>query len=260
MIGFAISAYPVAMKSTPLRWLMIGLLLTPCTHPFAQEMMPRAAIVAYEQHVARKACVPDEGIDLDLPLSAETMIDYDTAAGRLRIFYPMQFNDLTEGWNWHPEEVAAGRDYYTYKYLPLGSTHESRGSYRTTDPENRTLEYPIRWRWDYFYAFDNPYDFYPRDAGDDAGFVAELSVAAADAERLRKGDLRMSLRGRLLANCLSESTTFWKATVSAPVDFTLKKRYLVGQLDEIRFIDARTDRVLARHTAKRAISPASAAR
>lgn len=247
------------MKSFPLRWLMTGLLLAPCSHLSAQETIPRAAIVAYEQHVAQKPCMQGEAIDLDLPL-ADTMIGYDTATGRLRIFYPMQFNDLTEGWNWHPEEVSAGRDYYTYKYLPLGSTHESRGNYQTTDPEGRMLEYPIRWRWDYFYAFDNPYDFYPRDAGDDAGFVAEFPVSAADAERLRKSDLRLSLRGRLLANCLAESTTFWKATVSAPVDFTLKKRYLVGQLDEIRFIDARTDRVLARHTAERAISPASAAR
>lgn len=234
------------MKSFPLRWLMTGLLLAPCSHLSAQETMPRVAIAAYEQHATQKACAPGEAIDLDLPLSADTMIDYAAATGRLRVFYTMQFNDLTEGWNWHPEEVSAGRDYYTYKYLPLGSTHESRGSYRTTDPEGRALEYPIRWRWDYFFAFDNPYDFYPRDAGDAAGFVAEFSVSATDAERLRKSDLRMSLRGSLLANCLSESTTFWKATVSAPVDFTLKKRYLIGRLEEIRFHDAASGQLLAR--------------
>lgn len=248
------------MRHTQFSWIPIGLLLVSLTSFAEEQVAPPSAVKEYLLHAVQQHCAAGEAIDLDVPLSAETEIAFDATSGRLRIFYPMQFNDLTEGWNWHPEEVAAGRDYYTYKYLPLGSTHESRGSYQTTDPEGRTLEYPIRWRWDYFYAFDNPYDFYPRDAGDDAGFVAEFSVAAADAERLRKGDLRISLHGRLLANCLSESTTFWKATVSAPVDFTLKKRYLVGQIEEIRFIDAGTGRVLARHAGKPATSTPRAAR
>lgn len=56
----------------------------------------------------------------------------------------------------------------------------------------------------------------------------------------------MSLHGRLRADCLSESTTFWKAVPSAPVDFTLKKRYLIGQLEEVRFYDATSGKVLAR--------------
>jgi len=215
----------------------------------AQETTPHGTIAAYERHAAQKSCTAGETIVLDVPLSAETEIAYDATSGRMHIFYPMQFNDLTEGWNWHPEEVAAGRDYYTYKYLPLGSTHEARGSYRTTDPAGRTVEYPIRWRWDYFFAFDNPYDFYPRDAGATAGFAAEFSVAAVDAERLRKSDLRMRLQGRLRNDCLSESTTFWKATVSAPVDFTLKKRYLIGQLQEVRFYDAAAGRELRLLTA-----------
>jgi hypothetical protein len=211
--------------------------------------MPRVAIAAYEQHAAQKSCVPGEVITLDVPLSAETEITYDAAANRLRLFYPMQFNDLTEGWNWHPEEVAVGRDYYTYKYVPLGSTHESHGSYRNIDPAGEAQEYPIRWRWDYFFAFDNPYGFYPREAGDAAGFAAEFPVTAADVERLKSGGLRMSLRGRLRADCLSESTTFWKAVPSAPVDFTLKKRYLIGQLEEVLFYDAVSGKVLARLSA-----------
>ena len=238
------------MKSTPLRWLMTGLLLAPCSLPFAQEAPPRAAMAAYEHHAALKACTADETIDLDVPLGSEAGIHYDAATGRLRVFYPMQFNDLTEGWNWHPEEVAAGRDYYTYKYLPLGSAHEARGSYRNIDPAGNTVEYPIRWRWDFFFAFDNPYDFYPHDAGDAAGYAATFAVTATDANRLRQGDLRMSLRGRLRSNCLSESTTFWKATASAPVDFTLKKRYLIGRLDEIRFSDAASGQLLARVPAR----------
>jgi hypothetical protein len=114
----------------------------------------------------------------------------------------------------------------------------------------RSLEYPIRWRWDYFFAFDNPYDFYPRDAGEATGYAVEINHPAASAKRLAEGDLRMSLRGRLRTNCLSESTTFWKATVSAPVDFTLKKRYLIGRLEEIRFSDAASGQDIAKLAAR----------
>lgn len=248
------------MKSDTLRGLITGLFMASLTCSVTAQNAARDAVTEYLQHAARTSCAAGEAIDLVLPPNAATTIDYDTANGRLRVFYPMQFNDLTEGWNWHPEAVAAGRDYYTYKYLPLGSTHEARGSYLTTDPAGQPLEYPIRWRWDYFFAFDNPYDFYPRDAGAAAGFAAEFFVTVADAERLRRGDLRMSLSGRLHTDCHTESTTFWKATISAPVDFTLKKRYLVGQLEEIRFIDAHNGAVLAHHAASPAISPSSAAR
>jgi hypothetical protein len=236
------------MKYPYLHWLALGLLIS-SLNCLAADEVPRDAQSEYLQRAALTGtprCTEGEAILLDVPLSAETEISYEAAAGRLRVFYPMQFNDLTEGWNWHPEEVAAGRDYYTYKYLPLGSTHEARGSYRNTDPAGQTQEYPIQWRYDYFFGFDNPYAFYPRDAGDTAGFRAELAVPATNAKRLAGGDLRMSLRGRLHANCLSESTTFWKATASAPVDFTLKKRYLIGQLEEVRFYDAASGQVLAR--------------
>lgn len=71
-------------------------------------------------------------------------------------------------------------------------------------------------------------------------------VSAADAERLAGGDLRIALRGHMLADCQSDSTTFWKAVPSQPRDFTLKKRYLTGTLDEILFYDQASQRVLAR--------------
>jgi hypothetical protein len=237
-----------AMKSPSPRWLPISLLLF-SLNCLAADEVPRDAKSEYLQRAALTGtprCTEGEAIVLDVPLNAETEITYDASTGRLRVFYPMQFNDLTEGWNWHPEEVAAGRDYYTYKYLPLGSTHESRGSYRTTDLAGQPVEYPIRWRWDYFFAFDNPYAFYSRDAGETAGYAVEIALPIAEATRLTGGDLRMSLRGRLHANCLADSTTFWKATASAPVDFTLKKRYLIGQLEEVRFYDAASGQVLAR--------------
>jgi hypothetical protein len=50
----------------------------------------------------------------------------------------------------------------------------------------------------------------------------------------------------LAAPCISESTTFWKAIHARPVDFTLKKRYLLGHLEAVVFFDRRTRLVLGR--------------
>ncbi len=204
---------------------------------------------------ARRAAAPEplrcdssESLALPVALSPDARPEtrFDAATGRLHIFYDMQFNDLTEGWNWHPLAPAAGEDYYTYKYLLLGSTTEDRGSYPVDDIFGMYREFPVRWRYDYFFAFDNPYAFYPRGTDNASGFATMLEMPAEEATRLAGGDLRMALRGRLRADCLSESTTFWKATLSQPVDFTLKKRYLIGQLEEIIFYDQASGKVLAR--------------
>ena len=85
-----------------------------------------AAAVDAVAEYARRAALPanercaGNSIELPVTLSQEALVDtaYDTATGRLRILYRMQFNDLTEGWNWHPDIAAAGGDYYTFKYLP----------------------------------------------------------------------------------------------------------------------------------------------
>ena len=217
-----------------------------------------AAAVDAVAEYARRAALPanercaGNSIELPVTLSQEALVDtaYDTATGRLRILYRMQFNDLTEGWNWHPDIAAAGGDYYTFKYLPIASTTEDRGSYRAEDKIGAPQEFRIRWRYDYFFVFDNPYDFYARDAGDDAGFVVDVPATEVDARRLAGGDLRMGLRGRLAADCLSDSTTFWKSTFATPVDFTLKKRYLIGKLVEVFFLDAASGKLLARLPAR----------
>ncbi|MBK7813098.1 MAG: hypothetical protein IPJ52_01690 [Rhodocyclaceae bacterium] len=212
------------------------------------------AVAEYARRVALPAnerCAGDS-VELPVTMSQEALVDtaYDTATGRLRILYRMQFNDLTEGWNWHPDIAAAGGDYYTFKYLPIASTTEDRGSYRGEDKIGAPQEFRIRWRYDYFFVFDNPYDFYARDAGDDAGFVVDVPATEVDARRLAGGDLRMGLRGRLAADCLSDSTTFWKSTFATPVDFTLKKRYLIGKLVEVFFLDAASGKLLARLPAR----------
>jgi hypothetical protein len=53
-------------------------------------------------------------------------------------------------------------------------------------------------------------------------------------------------RAHLVEPVISESTTFWKAIHARPTDFTLKKRYLVGKLDEIDFVDTASGEVLCR--------------
>ncbi|MBU0751285.1 MAG: hypothetical protein KJ787_08845 [Gammaproteobacteria bacterium] len=236
------------------RALLVLLLGTaPLAGLAAGEALPPLQDVALEY--ARRAALPEaarcggaDAVALPVALSEGATLDasFDPAAGRLHVLYRMSFNQLTEGWNWHPQDAISGGDYYVFKYLPLGSVAEERGGYRAEDKIGTPQDFKVQWRTDYFFAFDNPYDFYPRAADDDAGFVADIDLPAAEAERLLRGDLRMALRGHLTANCLSDSTTFWKATSAKPVDFTLKKRYLVGVLDEVLFYDAATATVLAR--------------
>lgn len=199
------------------------------------------------------ACGPGDTVVLGVDASADAPLDvgYDAQVGRLRVRYRMAFNDVTEGWNWNPEIAAAGGDYYQFKFLPLGSVLEERGSYRGEDKIGAPQEFHVQWRYDYFFAFDNPYEFYARATDDDAGFAAEVAMSAEDAARLADGGLRMALRGRLDPNCLSSSTTFWKATAARPVDFTLKKRYLVGRITDIWFYDAGSGDIVARLGATR---------
>jgi hypothetical protein len=97
----------------------------------------------------------------------------------------------------------------------------------------------VSWRYDYFLAFDNLYDFYPRAVDDDAGFSADLPAGAA-------AHLGIRAQAHLIEPVISESTTFWKATYGKPTDFTLKKRYLMGALDGVDFIDTRDGQVLCR--------------
>ena len=101
----------------------------------------------------------------------------------------------------------------------------------------------VTWRYDYFLAFENLYDFYPRGTDDDAGFSASLPVSATGAG---EGRVRMLALASLVEPYVSESTTFWKATYGKPTDFTLKKRYLMGRLEAVWFVDAASGQLLAR--------------
>lgn len=173
----------------------------------------------------------------------------DPASGRLRILYRMNFNQVAEGWSWQPQADPAVADYYRFKFLPLGTRERQQGApYVQEDMPGRPREVKRLWQFDYFFAFDNPYDFFARPTiEDDAGFAAELTLDAARAAELAQpGRVGMLAWGRFTEPQRAESTTFWKATDGKPVDLTLKNRYLIGQLEEVWFVDTLAGDILAK--------------
>lgn len=181
---------------------------------------------------------PQDGIfalAVDLEGSAANLVrGYNKLERRLEIRYVMTGNQVTEGWNWDPTADPQTTDYYRYKYLPL-------------------KDYTVKkqaadvWKFEYMVTFPNLYDFYPRTVDDDAGFVAQVPIAQEDAIKLLASDsLRMLAVCRLAPPWHTQSSTFWKATDSAPYDFMLKKRYLYAELLEVWFYDYHSGRVLAK--------------
>ncbi|MCG2578387.1 hypothetical protein LZ012_15440 [Dechloromonas sp. XY25] len=175
-------------------------------------------------------------VDVDLPGSA---LDVAVSGDRARALYRMAFNQIAEGWSWQPLANPEIEDYYRFKFLPLQSVDVERGTYEFEDKIGTPQQMKVSWRYDYFLAFENLYDFYARAVDDDAGFSAELPAAAT-------GHVGLRAKATLIEPVISESTTFWKATYGRPTDFTLKKRYLVGHLDEVDFIDADSGKLLCR--------------
>jgi hypothetical protein len=214
----------------------------PC---LADPLPLQKATAVYARYAAD--CKTGDTVTLAVALDESTLdTEYDENSRRLRIRYSMGFNHVTEGWNWHPEAAQQGNDYYRFKYLPLGSQVDEKDHTTRQDADGVQREYVNRWQYDYFFTFDNPDDFYPHDSAEIAGFVAELELPAAEVQRLVSGDLRMAMRGRLVQNCVTDSTTFWSGLPAKPVDFTLKKRYLIGKLSEVFFYDVLNGNIIAR--------------
>lgn len=179
--------------------------------------------------------------NVDLTPDASPGYSVDTVAGQRVARYRMAFNNVAEGWSWQPEVAVAGGDYYRYKFLPLGTAVEERGERTGWGPLDGEFKAPVRWRHDYFAAFENGDDFYPRGDDADTGFSLALPADAALP-------LRMEIRLRLAKPATSESTTYWRAIPGRPVELTLKNHYFLGRLDAVSFFDA-TGRLLARHEA-----------
>ncbi|MFN4325587.1 MAG: hypothetical protein ACK4FP_06830 [Azonexus sp.] len=205
----------------------------------------RAADTA-ERQFARLAALPEESlqaragerVEVDVDLSGGGL-DAEVDGEQLRVLYRMAFNQLAEGWSWQPLADPVAEDYYRFKFLPLQSVTVEHGEYVHEDKIGTPQRMKVNWRYDYFLAFENLYDFYVRTPDDDAGFSASLPPGLA-------GHVGMRAIARLVEPLIRESTTFWKATHGRPIDFTLKKRYLVGHLDEIDFVDTTSGAVLCR--------------
>lgn len=178
-------------------------------------------------------------IEVEIDLSNSPGFSLEVNGKQAEARYRMGFNQLTEGWSWRPLANPDVEDYYQFKFLPLQSVAVERAGYEHEDKIGVPQQMKVSWRYDYFLAFENLYDFYPRQVDDDAGFSAELDAADTDK-------LGMRAKAQLIDPEISESTTFWKATYGKPVDFTLKKRYLVGKLTEISFFDQASGRTLCR--------------
>lgn len=230
----------------------------------AADLVPRAAGAGVEL-----AVTPGEWLQADIERTYDALppvpagrfaVWVDTADdlavsgepdGRIRLLYRMNFNQVAEGWSWQPQADPAVADYYRFKFLPLGTRVREQGApYVQEDMPGRPREVKRVWQYDYFFAFDNPYDFFARPTvEDDAGFVAEITVSPERAKDLQQaGRIGMLALGRFAEQGRAESTTFWKATDGKPVDLTLKNRYLLGKLEEVWFVDSVGGEVLARLT------------
>lgn len=180
---------------------------------------------------------------VDLGNSPGFSMDYDAQSGYLTLLYRMAFNNVAEGWSWQPEANPDSQDYYRAKFLPLKSTQQEKtGPVEEELYPGKRLEVRNIWRYDYFLAFENLYDFYPRAVDDDAGFGAKVKAMGLPARE----HLKMLAIFHLKAPYHAESNTFWKADLANPVDLTLRKRYLIGELEEIRFVDSETGQVYVR--------------
>jgi hypothetical protein len=182
-----------------------------------------------ELPTAALAGLAGQGFTLQVDDPAEDRRDIERLPdGRVRLVYRMGRNDVTEGWNWHPEADLQREDYYRYKYLPLGQRETEIAPPRVEpDPAYGDFRVTYRRRDAYYFAFDNPYDFYPRNDADD-GFAIE--VAEASLSRFH-----LLAHGRFAAPWRAESSTYWRAIPAQPVDLWMKNRYFMGRLETLWF-------------------------
>lgn len=189
----------------------------------------------YEKLAAQTAAGECYAVDIDL--AGRDTLAVDAAEAGRPAGYRLHYDDIAEGWSWRDVPAAGETDYYRYKSLPLGSRSEKRGEYQAEDQIGELQTMNVVWRYDYYLAFADPARLaaLPDDAG---GHFAAPAKTPPEA-------LRVVARVCPDAPPTRESTTFWKATHGTPVDFTLKKRYLVGQLQRIEFVDSRSGEVIS---------------
>lgn len=203
----------------------------------------------YEAELARHHGLDESFAVAVVPAADEFQLSYDPAAGRLHVRYRMDANQVAEGWSWQPEAKPEQADYYRYKFLPLGVREAQHGaSYVHEDLPGRPRQVRPVWRYHYYFAFDNPYDFYARPTVEDGtGFATDMVLPPERARQLMEpGRLRLLAWAHWVPPFHAESSTFWKATDGRPVDVTMKNRYFIGHLDELWLVDGASGDLLAR--------------
>ena len=103
-----------------MKTLACGLLLVSAV-AFAETVVvasPAAdPVVEFRQFSAAPMPLDCTARRLRLPVLADGLeVTPGSQPGTQRVLYRMNFNQVTEGWNWHPEAAREDRDYYQYKY------------------------------------------------------------------------------------------------------------------------------------------------
>lgn len=171
-------------------------------------------------------------VTLEVDLGAEASPGFSLAqdARGREARYDMAFNNVTEGWSWRQREPEERQDSYRHKFLPLEAQEETKGRYGSWNPFEGAHEVARRWRYEYFFAFENLREFFHQAESDGMAFTARLPLKA--------GSVRLRLLATLTSPVVAESNTFWQSTGANRPDYTLRKRYLMGRLDAICFLDA----------------------
>lgn len=203
----------------------------------AEPCPPAAGLPAAERWYATFAALPEgeraaqagRQLLLEVALEDNPALRIEPSGQGVQLRYSLFYADIAEGWSWQPGADPAHEDYYRFKAFPAGSRDEERPAYEHEDKIGAPQRMEVRWRYDYFLAFANPYAFVARRDDGDSAFALDLPEPPATPRVLAAITLE--------APVIRESTTFWKAIHARPTDFTLKKRYLTGRLDELRFCD-----------------------
>lgn len=161
----------------------------------------------------------------------------DMAGGKAILRYRMALNNVAESWAREPESEPARSEFKPFKFLPLKSVVEEKAPVELDPgkgPAPRNL-----WRHDYLLAFDN----FDQFSSDNLHAEIRQRASAPDQDRIH-----MLALCRLKPPYFVTSDVIWKATAAKPVSLTVRKRYLIAELLEVKFYEYASGEVLARIT------------
>ncbi len=206
-------------------WLLAAALSGSAAAGEGADLWAACQVPEVRQQRAGREVVLD--VDLSATASPGFSLHQDERGQEAR--YDMAFNDVTEGWSWREREPEARQDSYRYKFLPLEAQEEIKGRYESWNPFHGSHEVARRWRYEYFFAFDNLQEFIAPTGDEGPAFAARLSRPM--------GGVRLRLLATLTAPVVAESNTYWRSQGVNSPDYTLRKRYLMGRLDAVCFLD-----------------------